>query len=124
MIMSSEGKLFDVVQPHGRTLLLAPLDLSEFKINSCEREIRAVIDQFEGAGFRNIVLDCDLTDYCGSTALGFFIKLWQEVQKAEGKFVFCNVSEHELEVFKISKWYSHWLIVDTRADAFDVIDEG
>ncbi len=80
--MSSAKRLFQM-QVDGDTLILSPTsNLSELELSYFDEEFRAVIQQLEDAGYRNVVLDFEGTDYYGSTALGFFLKLWKRIRRS------------------------------------------
>jgi anti-anti-sigma factor len=117
--MSSEKRLFRT-QVEGDTLVLSPVsNLSELELSFVEEEFRSVIQQLEQAGYRHVVLDFEGTDYYGSTALGFFLKLWKRVRSVDGKMAFCNVSSHEQEVLRLTRLDTLWPICTTRAQALD-----
>ena len=116
-IVNIEQQLF-VVERNEQTLILSPTsNLSELELTSLDEAIRDVMQQLDALGFRNIVLDFSGTDYYGSTALGFFIKLWKRVRSIEGNMVFCNVSAHELEVLELTRLDKLRTICSTRIEA-------
>jgi anti-anti-sigma factor len=120
--MSTPRRLFDI-QKQGETLILSPkTNMSELELSSFDDETRAVMRQFEEAGLRNVVLDFTGTDYYGSTALGFFIKLWKRVRNVDGKMAFCNVSDHEREVLKLTRLDSLWTICGSRDEAMHALE--
>ena len=79
--MNSQERLF-VIEQDDQTLILSPIvNLNELELSSLDDAIHAVMQQLESLGLRHILLDFEGTDYYGSTALGFFIKLWKRVCK-------------------------------------------
>ena len=98
--------IFDVEQ-HGDTILVVPrVDLREFDFQRIEEGAKEVLGLLNGPGVKNVILDFHDTDYYGSTALGFFLKLWKRVTKLSGRMAFCNVSDHEKEILlKASEIY-------------------
>jgi anti-anti-sigma factor len=82
------------------------------------------MDQLDQLGFRNILLDFEGTDYYGSTALGLFLKLWKRVRSLDGNMAFCNVSEHEREVLRLTRLDSLWPICGTREEALETLQSG
>ncbi len=117
VIMNTEQRLFGIEQDD-QTLILSPVgNLSELELSSFEETIRTVMQELEAHGYRNVVLDFDGTDYYGSTALGFFIKLWKRVRSMKGNMVFCNVSPHEREVLELTRLDNLWTVCETRAEA-------
>jgi anti-sigma B factor antagonist len=124
VIMNSQERLFEIEQDH-QTLILSPIaNLSELELSSFDDAIQAVVRQLESLGFRNILLDFTGTDYYGSTALGFFIKLWKRVRGMEGNMVFCNVSPHEREVLELTRLDHLWKICATREEALQFLQSG
>lgn len=119
--MSTEKHLFEF-QDNAGTLILSPTsDLSELELSYFDEEFRAVIRRLEDSGFRNVVLDFQGTDYYGSTALGFFLKLWKRIRSVDGKMAFCNVSPHEQEVLRLTRLDTLWPICGTREDALQCL---
>ncbi len=111
-------------QQVGDTLVLSPRrNLSELQLNHFEQETAAVLDLVESTQARNIVLDLSDTTYYGSTALGFFVKLWTRIRKLHGHMAFCNVSENELEILRLTKLDSLWAICETREEALRSVQQ-
>jgi len=119
--MSIEHRLFHV-EYQDKTLILSPRNnLSELELSCLDEAIRDVMEQLNECGFRNVVLDFADTDYYGSTALGFFIKLWKRVRSVGGNMVFCNVSVHEREVLELTRLEDLWTICTTRSEALQKV---
>jgi anti-anti-sigma factor len=117
--MCSAKRLFQM-QVDGDVLILSPTsNLSELELSYFEEEFRTVIQKLSDADYRNVVLDFEGTDYYGSTALGFFLKLWKRIRSVDGKMAFCNVSSHEQEVLRLTRLDTLWPICSTRAQAVD-----
>ena len=70
---------------------------------------------------RNLVIDFRNTDYYGSTALSFFVKLWKRVRANGGQMVFCNVSAHELEILELTHLNTLWSLCNSRDEAMKLI---
>jgi anti-anti-sigma regulatory factor len=66
-------------------------------------------------------MDFCKTDYYGSTALGFFMKLWKRVKTQNGRMAFCNVSGHEKYILTVMNLDSLWPICSTRAEALAAV---
>ena len=82
--MHSQEPLFAIEQD-GQTLILSPIaSLNELELSALDDAIRDVLQHLESREFRNLLLDFAGTDYYGSTALGFFIKLWKRVCSIDG----------------------------------------
>jgi anti-anti-sigma factor len=119
--MSSVKRLFQM-QVDGDVLILSPTsNLSELELNYFDEEFRGVIEHLEDSGYRNVVLDFEGTDYYGSTALGYFLKLWKRIRHVDGKMAFCNVSEHEQEVLRMTRLDTLWPICATREQALAIL---
>jgi len=119
--MSDERRLF-TMERHGEILILSPnMNLSELELSSFDEETRAVVQHFEEYGFRSVIFDFTGTDYYGSTALGFFVKMWKRVRNADGQMAFCNVSDHEREVLKLTRLDSLWAICSSRNEAITTV---
>jgi anti-sigma B factor antagonist len=114
-------KLFEI-EWTGETLILTPeADLSEFAFQQLDVEAREVLEMLDQAANTNVVVDCRNTDFFGSTALGFFLKLRQRVRRHNGSMVFCNVSDHEKEILHVTKTESLWSICSSRSDALELL---
>ena len=88
--MATSG-LFEV-EREGDVLVVTPRhDLREFEYQDIEAKGGAILDCTGVAGLKGVVLDFRKTDYYGSTALGFFVRLWKRVSGGGGRLAFCNV---------------------------------
>ena len=74
----------------------------------------------EGHG-RSVIIDLSRPDYCGSTALGLFLKLWKQTRINNGKMSFCGLSANEEEVFATMKLDSLWPLCKTLDEALDAV---
>jgi len=114
------AKLFEI-EWAGETLILTPhADLSEFAFQQLDAEASEVLEMLDRTPCTSVVIDCRNTDFFGSSALGFFMKLWLRVRKCNGHMAFCNVSEHEKEILHLSKTDSLWSVCSSRIEALDV----
>jgi anti-anti-sigma regulatory factor len=68
-------------------------------------------------------LDFCKTDFYGSTALAFFVKLWKWSRKRDGRLVFCNLSEHEKEILEVAHLDQLWPICQTKSEALQAVQE-
>jgi anti-anti-sigma factor len=110
------------IEQQDATLIVTPLaDLRELDYQRIETGARDILAMLNGTGIRNVVLDFQKTDYCGSTALGFFVKLWKRVRLQNGRMVFCNVSDHEKEVLQITSLDHLWPICSSRSEALEAV---
>ena len=67
------------------TMIVTPnRNLSEFEYDHIEEEARRLLKLWETTDVKNVIVDFYRTDYCGSTALGLLVKLWNHVQSRKG----------------------------------------
>jgi anti-anti-sigma factor len=119
--MSTVGGAF-VIERDGETLIVTPVtDLRELNYPQIEAGAREVLDLLDGPSVKNVVLDFHKTDYYGSTALGFFLKVWTRVRSRDGKMAFCHVSGHEREILRITKLDGLWPICSSREEALGAV---
>jgi len=104
----------------GDILILTPLiNMSELEYSqTMTTEILAL---FNDPTIKNLILDFQKTDYFGSTALGFFIRLYKMIKDHGGRMVLCNVSAHETEILEVTKLSDYWTIHPTREAALKAI---
>jgi anti-anti-sigma factor len=111
-----------VCQRDGDTLIVTPtMDLRELIYQQIEAGAADILRQLREGVVKNVVLDFHRTDYCGSTALGFFIKLWKRVTDCHGRMAFCNLSAHEREVLHVTKLDGLWPICSSRDQALAAV---
>jgi anti-anti-sigma factor len=111
------------IEQEGETIIVPVVDLRELDYRDIDEGARKVLDLLHGTGIKNVVLDFHKTDYYGSTALGFFLKLWKTVRRQHGRMAFCNVSEHEKEILQLTKLDHLWPICSSRSEALEAVKE-
>lgn len=117
-------RLFDV-ERQGDVIVVTPTaDLREFEYQDIEAAADGILDQLGAPGVKGVVLDFHRTDYYGSTALGFFIRMWKRVSSHGGRMAFCNVSQHEREVLAVTRLDGLWPICATRDEALAAVRAG
>ena len=114
--------VFEVNQIGDTVVLVPQANLSEFDFDQIEQAGSDVLKRLDDVLAKNVVIDFHLTDYYGSTAIGFFIKLWKRVRKVGGYMAFCNVSVHERQVLELTKLDTLWDICGTRDEALANVD--
>lgn len=110
------------IEREGTTIVVTPLaDLRELDYQQIEEGAKEVLGLLDGASASNVILDLRRTDYYGSTALGFFLKLWKRVRTRNGHMAFCNVSAHEKEILQITRLDHLWPICSSRKEALHAV---
>jgi anti-sigma B factor antagonist len=71
----------------------------------------------------HLILDFYRTDFYGSTALAFFVKLWKWVRRHNGFLAFCNLSDHEKEILQVAHLDHLWAIYETKGEALKAVQE-
>ena len=111
-------------EQQGHTLIVTALiDLRELNYEEVEAGARHVLHLLHQKAIKNVVLDFHKTDYYGSTALGFFVKLWKRIKERNGHMAFCCVSAHEREILKVTNLAGLWPICASRAEALASVEE-
>jgi stage II sporulation protein AA (anti-sigma F factor antagonist) len=112
------------IEQQDDTVVVTPLiDLRELEYELIERDGKTVLDRLAAAHAKNVVVDFDKTDYYGSTALGFFVKLWKRSRTHGGHMAFCNVSPHEREILELTRLDTLWSICGSRDEALDAVQK-
>ncbi len=115
------GGLFEV-EREGDTIVVVPsVDLREMEYQRIEEGARGLLALLGGAGVKNVVVDFHKTDFYGSTALGFFVKLWKRARERGGRMAFCNVSAHEKDILQVTHLDRLWPICPSRAEALEAV---
>jgi anti-anti-sigma factor len=121
--LQSGTKIFDI-EHHGDTIVLVPtVNLRESDFERIEEGARDLFELLDSSPCRNIILDFCRTDFYGSTALGFFLKLWKRAGKQDGQLVFCNLSDREREILQVARLDQMWLICSSRSEALQAVQE-
>ena len=114
----SAANLFHM-EREGDAFILTPLvDLSELEYD--EAVMQGIYAAIQDETIQRLVLDFHRTDYFGSTALGFFVRLWKKMKTRGGCMTFCNVSAHEREILRITRLDELWPLCASREEALRV----
>jgi anti-anti-sigma factor len=112
------------IEQIGETVVLTPSkNLSELAFEQIERDAIHALQLLDGTRAKNVVLDFCHTDYFGSTALSFFVKLWMRVREVGGAMAFCNLSEHEREILGITRLDTLWTLCDSLEEALQSVTQ-
>jgi anti-anti-sigma factor len=121
IVMTAAARAFEV-ELDGQTLIVTPVrDLRELGFLDLEAGAQEVLHLLESGKFKNVVLDFHKTDYYGSTALAFFVKVWKRVKDCNGRMAFCGLSPHEREVLEVTRLAGLWPICSSRETALEAV---
>jgi anti-anti-sigma factor len=108
----------------GGTAIVTPVsDTGELDYKPVDSEPSQALTVLNDPSVKNVVVDFHQTDYFGSTALGFFVKLWRRVVDRGGRLAFCNVSEPEREMLQLTTLNRLWPVFGSRAEAIRAVGE-
>ena len=94
---------------------------SDLVFEALESQAADVLALLKDRQCRSVIVDLSRTDYCGSTALGLFLKLWKQTRINNGNMAFCGLSANEEEVFATMKLDSLWPLCKTLDEALDAV---
>jgi anti-anti-sigma factor len=98
------------------TLIVTPtVNLGELEVD--ETLLQKISDLLTDESIHNLVVDFHQTEYFGSTALGFFVRLWKRIRRRRGAMALCNLSEHQADILRITRLDELWPACASRADA-------
>ena len=113
--------VFDI-EFEGETAIVTPReDLRELDYQQIEESGSEVLSLVARGAVRNVVVDFHKTDYFGSTALGFFVRLWRVARNRNGRMALCHVSEHEEDILRVTELGALWPIRSSRAEALTLV---
>jgi anti-anti-sigma factor len=115
--MATAVETFEVEREGPTLIVTAVTDLRELEFPKVEAGAKEILDLLRNGTIQNVVLDFHRTDWYGSTALGFFVRLWKRVRDRDGRMAFCGVSEHEREILEVMKLDGLWPICPSREEA-------
>lgn len=102
----------------GDTLIVIPTaNMGEVLQEPDTNAMKRLLSDLHSSKVKNLVFDFHRTDYFGSTALGFFVRIWKTICTRDGQMVFCNLSDHEKEILKVTRLDQLWDTCPTRSDA-------
>jgi anti-anti-sigma factor len=119
--MATATQLFEIERQGPTLLVTARSNLRESAYQDIEVAAQDILYLLGNGTIQNVVLDFHRTDYYGSTALGFFVKLWKRVQHRGGHMAFCGVSDHERDILKVTKLEGLWPICSSREEALKAV---
>ncbi len=108
---------FQIEQQDDTVILIPLVDLGELEYERIQTDAQTVFQRLAKAHAKNVVVDFCKTDYYGSTALGFFVRLWKRAKTQGGHMAFSNVSPLEREILEVTKLDTLWSICGSRDEA-------
>jgi anti-anti-sigma factor len=119
--MEPTNGFFEIAQ-QGDTIILTPqTDMGELNADRINSGMKHVLALLSNSSVKNVVLDFHKSGYYGSTALGFFVRLWRTISRRKGHMAFCNLSENEKDILKVMKLDTLWDICTSREDALQTV---
>jgi anti-anti-sigma factor len=121
-LMITPAGIFEI-ETAGPTVIVTPrTDLDELEYQEIEAGAAEILSLLQQPPVKNIIFDFHRTDTYGSTALGFFVKVWKRLRSGHGQMAFCNVSDHEMEILRITKLDHVWRICSSREEALQALE--
>ena len=114
---------FQIERQNGTFVITALRDLGELEYAHIEKCAMTALKCLEAADARNVVLDLAKAPYCGSTALGFFVKLWKRARSQGGYMALCNVSPEERKILELTRLDTLWTTFTSREEAIRAVSE-
>lgn len=112
--MDQESHIFDV-QVAGTTVVVVPREcLTEFDFAEIETEGKRVLAWMDKEPANNVLLDLKHSDYFGSSAIGFFMKLWKRARTRKGHMAVCNTSMHAIELIRLIQADKLWHLCESQ----------
>jgi anti-anti-sigma factor len=122
LVENGEG-VFEL-EPHDDTLVVIPaVNLSESECDRIEQAAKDLFELLNSSAYMNVVLDFHKTDFYGSSALAFFVKLWKWARHHRCRLAFCNLSEHEKEILQVAHLDQLWPICESKNEALRTVQE-
>lgn len=121
--MSTAAGQFELVRDGDCLIVIPTSDLRESIFEPNNEGTTAILAALDDATARHIVWDFRHTQTFGSTALGFFVKIWRRVCLRRGRMAFCNLTQYEKEILHVTQLNQLWLLCDSLEDAVRLVRE-
>ncbi len=119
MSLSKPGN-FVRIDRAGDSLVVAPLfTFASFTEADMAAEWRALLEQLDAPGVKNVVVDLGEIPYFGSTVLEWMVQMWKRAKAKGGTLATCNCSQIGKEVLHAARFDTLWQIFDTRDQAIE-----
>lgn len=98
-------------------LVVTPLrDVNSFEKNDLDSAADHVLDRLP-VGSTSVIMDFRRLPYFGTMMLTAMLRFWKRVRDAGGTMVFCNLSDDELDVLRVTRLDTVWPTYATLTDA-------
>ncbi|MBI1833123.1 MAG: STAS domain-containing protein [Planctomycetes bacterium] len=115
-------KDFFEIETQDDVLIVTPTaNLGELDFGRISDGAKDVLGRLVNSEIKRLILDFHRTSYFGSTALGFFVRLWRTISIRGGRMAFCHLSENEAEILTITKLDHLWSICATKEEALRTV---
>ena len=112
------------IEPNDDTIIIVPtVDLQELNFQQIEDGAQRVLDLLKETSVTHVIMDFRKAGSYGATALSFFVTLWRQVSRRNGRLAFCNLSDHEKEILQITNLDHLWPICSSRSEALEAVRE-
>jgi anti-anti-sigma factor len=119
--MNGTASLFEMEQRNSTLIISPQANLSELEFEAINEAVEAAMKILDQSTIKDVILDCTHSDYFGSTALGFFVRLWKRVKERKGRMVLCHLSPHERDILQAAQLDKLWPVHDSREDAMKAL---
>jgi anti-anti-sigma factor len=116
------AKLFEIEHADETLILNLRRGVESIEFADEPPAVQELVESLRNQPVRYIVVDCHDIDFLRSTALGFFVTIWQRIKAHGGSMAFCNTSEKGRQVLAATKLGRIWRIHDTRENALAAIE--
>ena len=106
------------------TVIITPqINLGEMEYSRIETDGKAVLEQFSASDAKHVVVNLEKTDFLGSSALGFLVRVWNRCRSIGGHMAFFNVSAHQKTILDLTRLDTLWSMCDTQEAAIAAVHE-
>ena len=115
--MERPKPFFDIEQQDEMLILTPEADMGELDFERVDAAAKSALELLGNPAIKYVIMDFHKTDFFSSTALGFFVRVWKTISTRQGRVAFCNVSDHEKEILKITKLDTLWDVCASKDEA-------
>ncbi len=115
--MSADEHVFRIEESEKALIVIPTGDHIGFRLGRIQDETQGLIERFNAAGLRHIVVDASETVILSSSVIGAMIEMWEAATGNGGKFVICGLSDDALQALVTTRLDTRWPHYATRDDA-------